>query len=236
MKMRHSSLAARTGFSLMETVIAISILAILLTAFMAVFGPATTGIRRSISAQEADRLVSAARQELEVLRPGEEETYPTSFDKAQEWIKNSHEAATAIVVYEYRGELQGNPRTDGTPAPYAAMGGIPGSDFSVQPIARQMNNPFLEDDLAALEGRIYVVKMRQLIPSTGEDPELTPSSTPSVIENPDELAVLPFVAEFYALPSTDVNYLNGTGFSILFGRMDGTDVRPIFSRNLAVRR
>ena len=38
--------------------------AILLTAFLAVFGPATQGIRRAISVQEADRLV------LERLVPG----------------------------------------------------------------------------------------------------------------------------------------------------------------------
>ncbi len=40
----------------MESVIAIGIVAILLTTFLAVFGPATQGIRRALSVQEADRL------------------------------------------------------------------------------------------------------------------------------------------------------------------------------------
>ena len=37
------------AFTLMETVIAIGVLAVLLTGFMAVFTPAAQGIRRSIS-------------------------------------------------------------------------------------------------------------------------------------------------------------------------------------------
>ena len=49
----------RDGFTLMETVIAIGVLALLLTGFLAVFAPATAGIRKAVSIQEADRLAFA---------------------------------------------------------------------------------------------------------------------------------------------------------------------------------
>ena len=50
--------ARQSGFTLLETVIAIGVLAVLLTAFMYAFGPAMSGIRRAINIQEADRLAS----------------------------------------------------------------------------------------------------------------------------------------------------------------------------------
>ena len=50
----------RGGFTLMETVIAIGVLAVLLTAFLAVFTPAAQGIRKAISAEDADRLALVA--------------------------------------------------------------------------------------------------------------------------------------------------------------------------------
>ena len=53
----------------METVIAIGVLAVLLTGFMIVFAPAAAGIRKSINVQEADRLASTLEQEL-VTPPG----------------------------------------------------------------------------------------------------------------------------------------------------------------------
>jgi prepilin-type N-terminal cleavage/methylation domain-containing protein len=46
------------GFTLLETVIAIGVLAVLLTGFMVVFAPAADGIRKSINVQQADRMGS----------------------------------------------------------------------------------------------------------------------------------------------------------------------------------
>ena len=46
--MKTAILRKRSGFTLMETVIAIGVLAVLLTAFMYVFGPAMAGIRKSM--------------------------------------------------------------------------------------------------------------------------------------------------------------------------------------------
>ena len=60
----------RHGFTLMETVIAIGVVAVLLTTFLAVFGPASAGIRRALSAQEAGRLTNSLERELSSLRRG----------------------------------------------------------------------------------------------------------------------------------------------------------------------
>jgi len=237
---RHPSFGSRGGFSLVETVIALGVLVVLLTSFMAVFSPAILGIRRTINVQEADRLVSAARQELEILRPGEE-ARQTSFLKAQEWIEKSHAAETALVVYQYRGAITGAARADGTANRYTGAGGIAGVDFSVQPMMRRIGDAALKEDFEALEGRAFVVKMRQLIPST--DPagaRLVASPTPGTLVMVETSAVLALVAEFYELPSTKHEYLENSAFTGaekgLFMRMDGRVVRPLFSRNLAVRR
>lgn len=237
---RHCSFSARGGFSLIETVIAIGVVVVLLATFMAVFSPAMVGIRRTINLQEADRLVSAARQELEILRPGEE-ARGTSFSKAQKWIEGSHSAETALVVYQYRGAIAGAPRADGTASCYTGAGGVAGKDFAVQPMMRGISNAALKEDFEALEGRVFVVKMRQLIPSS--DPAVSrwvASPTPEAMVNVETSAVLALVADFYEVPSSKQAYLQSSAFTGaekgLFKRMDGTAVRPLFSRNLAVRR
>ena len=72
----------RGGFTLIESVIAIGVVAILLTTFLAVFGPASQSIRRSISVQEADRLQSALEREFQILREGPDDKFQTAFEKS----------------------------------------------------------------------------------------------------------------------------------------------------------
>ena len=72
---RSSRHLATEGFTLMETVIAIGVLAVLLTGFLAVFTPAAQGIRRSISSQQADRLASTLEIELTTSRLGQAPRY-----------------------------------------------------------------------------------------------------------------------------------------------------------------
>ena len=153
----------------METVIAIGVLALLLTAFLAVFGPATTGLRRAISVQEADRLAAALERELVTLRPntGGSATYQTGFDKAYEWIKSANDTGSAILLYQYRGDPS-QLRSDGSMEPYTQGGGVAGKDFIVQPAVRQRNDDLLLEDLKALDGRIFTVKLTQLVLSGGQ--------------------------------------------------------------------
>jgi len=234
MQTTANSQPGRRGFTLVETLIAVAIVVMLLTAFVAAFGPAMRAIRHSIDIQEADRLVSAARQQLELLRPGQ--NYPTHFDKAIDWIENSHDAGTALLVYQYRATIGAAPRADGSPPPYTAFDGIPGKDFSVQPIMRQNGDSLIEQDFDALEGRVFTVKFHQLVTSDNGDPEWVPSDDPTTIEGAEELAVLPFTAEFHALPISSHGYLASPAFSTFYDRVLSGDSRPVFTRNLAVRR
>jgi prepilin-type N-terminal cleavage/methylation domain-containing protein len=241
----------RRGFTLLETVIAIGVLAVLLTGFMIVFAPAAAGIRKSMTVQEADRLASTIEQEIVNLRSGEESTdYVTGFDKAYRWIEDSMKKSSpeVVFVYQYRGSLTKS-RTDGSPEPVKATDGVPGADYAVVPMARRRtsltsgSDPFFEKDLQALEGRVYAVKVKQLVYSGGqmiastkeviEDPtpgEAITGTTPPVSGKYPE-AVIAFSAEFYNLQSSSPSFLK-TG-----GKFDSSKLKtPVFTRNLAVRR
>ncbi|MCU0752004.1 MAG: type II secretion system GspH family protein, partial [Akkermansiaceae bacterium] len=101
--MKPSHPCRKRGFSLIETVIAIGVLAVLLTGFMIVFAPAAAGIRKSINVQEADRLATTLEQELVTFRTGD--PGGNGFGKAFTWIKDSNNANTALLIYQYRGSL-----------------------------------------------------------------------------------------------------------------------------------
>jgi len=229
------------GFTLMETVIAIGVLAVMLTAFMAVFGPASRGIRRSINVQEADRLTSALEREMSTNRPsGAGAEAKTSFHKAYDWITGSHQSNTVVFAYQYRG----NPnqlRVDGTMEPYTTRGGQAGQEYVVQPMLRRRGDALLEQDLRALEGRVFFVKMTQLIfdGANGLKPGQPGIISPPPGQNalagtgadsyPD--AVIPFMAEFYEIQTTDPAFLRAGGrFNV------ANYTKPMFTRNVAVRR
>jgi type II secretory pathway pseudopilin PulG len=228
------------AFTLTETVIAIGVLAVMLTGFIAVFTPAAQGIRRSISSEQADRLTTTLENELATLRKGQETPEPaTGFDKAFDWIQKGNTAATAIFVYQYRGDPTATPRTDGTPPPKVAITGEPGKDYIVQSISRRLGDAELEKDLKAIEGSVFFVKPTQLIFATGE---LKPG-TAGKIMNADATeaanataykeAVIAFSAEFHNVPTKSIAYLKSTTFTT---RFSSTTNKPIFTRNLAIRR
>jgi prepilin-type N-terminal cleavage/methylation domain-containing protein len=239
----------RGGFTLLETVIAIGVLAVLLTAFLAVFGPATAGIRRAISVQEADRLASTLERELTTLRPGQSSSdIVTGFDKAYSWIEDSMKKTSpqVLFIYQYRGNSN-NLRSDGTLEPYTTTGGVAGKDYTVVPMVRRRDDSAFEQDLAALEGRVFAVKTGQLVftggqlilssgekiadPSPGGDPPGTVQlSGPGAAGKYPE-AVIAFSAGFYSVPSTAPAYLKAGG------AFNSDKLKnPIFTRNLAVRR
>lgn len=235
----------RGGFTLMETVIAIGVLAVLLSGFMYVFTPAAEGIRKSINVQQADRLTSALERELTTQRKGGQ-NYATGFDKAFEWLKDSKDTRSILVVYQYRAELGGNPRQDGTLPPQASITNkLPGKDYVVVPMVRQLgdNDQELGKDLEAIEGALYVVKCTQLvfdsgsgglIASTKDDQIVDPKNSNSNAASADAYpeAVIAFSADFYQLPNKTMTYLTGTAFRTKFPQLKN----PVFSRNLAVRR
>lgn len=234
----QSSFRSR-GFTLLETVIAIGVLAVLLTGFMVVFAPAADGIRKSINVQQADRMASALEQELVTPRGT---TYKTGFDKSFDWIKKSNVAADSLLVYQYRGKIS-NPRVDdGTPTPEpSASGKKPGEDYVVVPMVRRLSDATkLKEDLAAVEGAVYVVKATQLVFDGGQlkagtagkifDPKDKTKEATTADLYPE--AVIAFSADFYLMPAKTADYFNSTAFTSKFPTLKS----PVFTRNLAVRR
>jgi hypothetical protein len=223
----------------METVIAIGVLAVLLTAFMAVFGPAAANIRRAINVQEADRLASTLERELVTLRKGQEsDSVKIGFDKAFEWIKSSNTASDALFVYQYRGNPD-NQRTDGTLLPFTRTDGVPGRDYIVQPMVRRLSDPVFREDIVALEGNVFLVKATQLIFQNGELVAGTPGEivgpkdgTASASADAYPEAVIAFSASFYSLPANTAAYFTGAAFQARFDQLSN----PVFTRNLAVKR
>ena len=228
----------KPGFTLMETVIAIGVLAVLITAFLAVFGPAAQGIRRAINVQDADRMVASLEKELGILRPGEsgENPWNTAFDKAFEWIEKAGKD-DYILLYQYRGDPD-TIRTDGTMDVYSANDGIPGQDYVVQSMARLRSDTTFEEDLEGLIGRVFVVQTQQLVYGSdglelGTEGKIVNMNPADRGEQPDTAvdykdAVIAFSAKFYAVASTSKNYID---------QLDSNKLgKPVFTRNLGVRR
>ena len=234
----------KSGFTLLETVIAIGVLSVLLTGFIIVFAPAAAGIRKSISVQEADRLASTLEQELVTYRDGQSVSGSgkTGFAKAYAWIEKSNTEADSLLIYQYRGSLT-NVRSDGTPEPVVSIKNkVPGKDYVVQSMVRRKSDPNFNGpngDLAAVEGGVYLVKCTQLVFEGGElkpgtagtikDPKGTGTPATSADDYPE--AVIAFSADFYTLPSKSPGY-----FSSAFSKTFTAAKNPVFTRNLAVRR
>ena len=243
----NPSFKSARGFTLMESVIAIGVVAVLLTTFLAIFGPASQSIQRALSAQEADRLQTALERELSILREESDGNFDSAFDKAFDWLLNSHDAGSAVLLYNYRG----NPndiRRDGSLAPYTGKKGTSGKDYILQPAVRRTggsSSDQLQADLAQVEGRVYLVVMTQLVFENGGlaagdpgqivDPHNPTDAYDQARDFPE--AVIAYLADFYALKSNSFDYIerldlkdsNGDGRPDVLGL-------PLFSRNLAVRR
>ncbi|MEY4244045.1 MAG: hypothetical protein RLZZ245_1630 [Verrucomicrobiota bacterium] len=227
------------GFTLLETVIAIGVLAVLLTGFMIVFAPAAEGIKKSINVQQADRLASTLESELVTKR---DSASGTGFDKAFDWIRNSSNVGDALLIYQYRGKTS-DMRSDGTPEPLKNQdmkGKLPGKDYIVVSMLRRKSDSEFTEDLEAIEGAVYLVKCTQLIfnanemilnPTAGtiKDPKGTATFT-SADDYPE--AVIAFAADFHMLPAKTPDYFSGAAFTKKFAGVRN----PVFSRNLAVRR
>jgi prepilin-type N-terminal cleavage/methylation domain-containing protein len=258
--MKPTSPRRQAGFTLLETVIAIGVLAVLLTGFLIVFTPAAEGIRKSINIEQADRMATALEQEIGRLRvPISTPPTATGFAKAFDWIKDSNKEAKAILVYQYRGNLDPTKqRADGTALPMVDIAGkLPGKDYTVIPMVRLKDDPKLfqsgqddQGDLAAIEGATYLVKCKQLIitkdnemvagkigeivnPKPKPDPDTEPpyNAGPfnSAAEYPE--AIIAFQADFYLLPEKNAAYVKSNTFTTRFQNLN----KPVFSRNLAVR-
>ena len=229
------------GFTLAESVIALGILVVLITGFLAVFGPAATVIRKTLSADEASRLQTTLERELSIVREGSEERryQNNAFYKALSWIARSHERGNTILIYKYKGD-PAQTRRDGTLEP-ADTGKIElaGEDYIIQPMVRRIDDPLLEEDLKAIDGRVFFVKMTQLI---FEGEGIRVAEEPGIVTDPHEPgddfstnpdaypeAVVAYEAQFFNLPTVSYDFLTKA-----FDPENFT--KPVFTRNLSVGR
>lgn len=237
---------------MIETVIAIGVLAVLVAAFFAVFFPATEGIRRSLSIQEADRLTSALEQGVSNFTQNPQGNATQQVNGVS--VKSGFEKAYALIssgkplfVYSYRtankernadGTLKAliqNNQTD--------LGGL---NYISVPVMRSLSiatdEPLMSDEFKALEGRVFIVKLVPMSLKSGvltenanNDFTIKPMDGTAATGNtaadyPD--AVITFAAKFYEIPTSDINYLKNT--ERLTKLMEKSS--PIFTRNMAVRR
>ena len=232
----------RRGFTLMETVIAIGVVAVLLTTFLAVFGPAQSTIRRALSAQEAGRLTTSLERELSSLREGPDEAYDNFFHKAFEWIRDSGKPENAVFDPK-------KIREDASLEPFTLDNGQSGRDFILQPAVRRRGDADgdFKADLEKVDGRIYLVRMTQMIYDDAQDPVLIPGTHGQIknmhshdpIENVISYpgAIIAYTANFYPLKSNSFEYIEN--LDLRDANDDGNPDslgKPLFSRNLGVRR
>ncbi len=247
---------SRKGFSLVEVVIAIGIVAVLLTTFMAVFGPAQKNINRALGVADANRLVTTLETEMAILRDGEENDYQdrasnaSAFEKAFQWIKDSNETSQAIVVYQYQA-LPNTENSDGTlqAADTALIKNnqkFPGVDYITQTVARRLDKvdqQVFDDELTpgVVQGKVYAVRLVQLVPDPNgglvlgdedkiqymdEDGDLEDALDSSKYED----AYITFQAEFFPLNNNLSSYVTGGSWD--FSKLGN----PVATQNLAVRR
>lgn len=237
----------RAGFTLAESIIAIGILVVLITGFLAVFGPAAKSINDTLSAAEASRLQDTLTSELTTLRGRRENMDYDSdgFQKAFDWVVASQQPGRAVLVYNYRASPSVT-RSDGTLEPYVGTSGIAGQDYILQPMARRSGDDELLKDLASVEGRLFMVKlvpMRKVADSWEPVGDVRQSSADSarILAPYDEKqtdfssdpetypeAILVLEASFYPLPTNSIAYVQ---------KLDPASLSvPAFSRNVVVSR
>lgn len=176
------------GFTLVESVIAMGIIAIMITAFLAAFGPAVKGVDKAISIQESKRLVSALEQELSLLRNGNQKNdYNNSFEKALTWIKESTigDKTKAIILYSYRGDPVSAEEDDTASPKLGEEGDVSGVDYVLTSVVRRLEDEAVVEELRprVVEGRVYLVRMRQLV---FDNDQLVVSDSPGEIVEPND--------------------------------------------------
>ena len=248
--MKHSKLQPiHSGFTLMETLLAIALVGMLVSIFLTVFVPARGLIQQALTKQESDRLVSILRAELNTVRAHEKSLNPqesspgqynTAFDKGFYWLLSSSKPETSIVIFSYRADTSQTPNADGTYPAIPANKSKRGRYSFVTSIACPMNSPIHKKDIAHAIGPVFLVKLTQI--EEGNTGEYKLASNPGVIANassPNKYhaqegadwlwgGAIFCRADFYIMnPPNPARYKNRP-----WSRVG----RPVFSANLSFRR
>ena len=248
----------------METVIAIGIVAVLLSTFLAVFGPATQNIRRAVSAKDAERLTGALEQWMTSYDPDRSAQtgapYDTAFDRAFDAVvaKSTNNSELALIAYQYRADPENRRTADQSFQPFTGdlQRSIAGKDYVLKSVVRPLNeeNTLIRDDVAAIEGRAFFVKLRPLqktgAPGSREFKPLGDnggSNVQAIINNLpgdqgnsiDTVNYVPFQAEFYALPSTAPGFMQNGAENYIRTKIfptTGDGLSPVLVQNMVLTR
>lgn len=247
MKISFKSTQAR-AFSLTETVIAMGVIAVLVTAFVVTFGAAGDAIKRSIDMSELQKVSTALHAEMHTMRNDEAKKYSSGnpFNKAFDWLQKGDSERNAVVIYTYRGDLK-QLRPDGTFKPLKTADVVPGQGSITCMGVRLASDPLLKEDLAARVDSIFVCRLRQLVWDeqkgnwvVSRSKGITSPYGGETIASPDEFyskdaktkqpwgGEIAMQAEFWTVTS-----VNDQTLKHLFGNKSP---KPIFVTNMAVRR
>lgn len=175
--MKKVRINSRGGFTLMETLLALALVATLVSIFLVVFVPARGMVQKSLAQQDAERLIGVLRSELRTIRNDERTTgkssenqYRTTFDKGFYWLKKTKNPDTAIIIFSYREDLSKNPDSDGdgTRPSIPAKESVPGETSNLITIACPVDDKVHTKHIRDAVGPVYVVRMTQLEFKRGE--------------------------------------------------------------------
>lgn len=202
--------SGRQGFTLAELLLAMLVFAIAITTILALLARSIETVDEILVKDEAMRLSGAVEDEFEKL----------PFEAVYNWVgRLGTSNEVKIFAYNYRGDPENIRPSDGTLVPVPSRAGTPGEDYVVTPGIRRISGSFvpqrLEDDLAALEGRLFLVRY-SLSPNNPEPMTASSDTYPS--------AVLVLFAEYFPIPN-----LNSTN-------VEDLGIAPAYSYNFAVRR
>lgn len=239
----------RGGFTLVETLLAIGLVGVLLSLFLVVFVPARGMIRQALARQEAERITTVLRTELNTLRGNQQASQtaqistPTSFitpfDKAFYWMQKCDKPGTAIVIFSYRADTREGLRPDGTYPPLPANQNQPNGHSQLVTIACPMDDPVHSKEIKDAVGNVFVVRMTELEQQPNGSFKVAPkpgtikgAQSPErfIIEENNNLrgAIVYYRADFYIMaPPNPARYKNKP-----WKRLG----RPAFSANLTFRR
>lgn len=179
----------KTGFTLLETIVALGITAIVLGFFLTVFMNASVGISKSEYSLEAQNLAKTLEAEFQIVRDAEVELYhakdstgasiedvhgdksPYPFMKAFEWVLKDASAGDTLVAFKCRVDGTQNMQ-DGylpaLPATQSITANVDNQNIRMQPMVVDIDDILsgtqtYKAHYEQIDGAAYVIELTQLV-------------------------------------------------------------------------
>ena len=252
------------GFTLIEVVVALALVALLLTGSLGLMAISATKIDRTLSRIEAEQITQT------VIKKFDQMDFADAADIIGTTPTNNYETHTSadnvVFVYSYFGSLTDAPREyDGSPQVYSPINGdVLGVDYQRYSICRVRGFDYDstgdgtkdsdEGDLMFtgsdaeirsqfLSGPIYLIKFKPYHDSaTGGNLGLQDygDDTFAVDKNPDDNVSITFQMEVYKLPNSNFTVISSTGNEDLIDpenfRNERGAIRPVHRETFTINR